>query len=234
MSDAHMPDTTIRVPRSMPYDADGDGDPNEVVLPYTWRDAEQACRRAVRWRVQCARQQGADTATLDCITFKSEQADLTIPNREGWMRIGWVIDPWVGGDLRIFWNPAANRVQVDRPPGRSKAGKPIVRQTTSLASSPDRTIPSVAIITVRDDTTVILKARPQYGVDRSVTAHHMSVVVPQPLDNEYFLWAMGVSAHTYNTMQLSADFWEWNVPERRDILIHEAHDLAARKAGKHR
>lgn len=232
MSDAHMPDTTIRVPRSMPYDADGD--PDEVVLPYTWQDVEQACRRAVRWRVQCARHQGADAHTLDRITFKSEQADLTIPNREGWMRIGWVIDPWVGGGHRIFWNPAANRVQVDRPPRRSRTAKPFVRQTTSPVSSPDGTTPSVAVITVRDDTTVILEARPQYGTDRSVMAHHMSVAVPPPSDNEYFLWAMGIATHTYNTLQLPAGFWERNASERRDILIKQAHELATRKAGKHR
>lgn len=70
------------------------------------------------------------------------------------------------------------------------------RREPAPAIPPNGTIPYVAAITVRDDTTVILKARPQYRSDRPVTTHHMSVVVPQPADNEHFLWAIGIAAHT--------------------------------------
>lgn len=152
-----------------------------------------------------------------------------MPEREGWMRIGWVADPWVGGSVRVFWNPGSDRVQVDCPPRRDR---PCSAAPMEMPTSPraDGTVNYVAVITVRDDTTVILQARPQYTGGGSVTARYMSVVVPPPSDNEYFLWAMRVAAHTHNTMYLPANFWERNVPERRVILIKEAHGLAARKA----
>jgi len=230
VTDAHMLDL-IRVPHNAPYWADDD-QPDDEILPHTMHQLEAAGQRAVTWRVQCAKVAGAKTDILNSITFSSRQEDLTMPDREGWMRIGWVADPWIGGSLRVFWHPGVDRVRVDRPP-RREAPRRAAAQEQSPSPRVDGKINYVAVIRIRDDGTVTLEVRPLYSGQPQSAARHMRIVVPDD-GNAYFAWAMEIAARTYNTVYLPGDFWERTMQERRDILIKLAHELAACKAGKHR
>jgi len=116
MTDAPMPDH-IRIPHTFPYWAD-DVPPEDDILPYTMPQLEAAGQRAVRWRVHCARVAGANSEILNGIAFTSKPEELRMPDREGWMCIGWVADPWVGGGLRVVWKPSSDQVRMDRPPPR--------------------------------------------------------------------------------------------------------------------
>jgi len=230
MTDAHMPDQ-IRVPHSQPYWAD-EAEPEDEILPYTVQQLHEAGQRSVTWRVQCARLKGAKMTILNSIAFSSKPEDLTSPDREGWMRIGWVVDPSVGGNLRVFWHPSANRVQVDRPPQRDASRTAVVHEQ---APSPmaDGTLMYVAVIRVLDDDTVTLEVRPLYSGEPQARTRHMRVVVPAD-GTEYFEWAMAIAARKHNTVFLPGDFWERPSRDRRDILVAEGHALAKERSEKRR
>lgn len=231
MTDAHMPDQ-IRIPHGPPSWADDDTDPADEILPFTVQQLYDAGRRAVTWRVQCARLEGAKPTILNDIAFSSKPEDLTAPDRAGWMRIGWVVDPSVGGSLRVFWKPSSDQVQMDRPPQR-KGHR--TDSTHEQAPSPmaDGTVMYVVVIRVLDDDTVTLEVRPLYSGEPQARTRHMCVVVPND-GSEYFDWAMAIATRAYNTVFLPGDFWERPSQDRRDILVAEGHALAKKRSQKRR
>lgn len=229
-ADAHMPDL-IRVPRAIPDLAEtSDWDPlDDDVLPYTQADLQDACRRAVAWREHVARSQGAGSELCASITYQSNPEDIARPDHAGWMRIGRVDDPWVGGMLRIFWHPASNRVQVDRPPQHQR----ILITSEPPVSTP--TVTYVAVIRVRhEDNLVTLRARPQHDPGETTANRAMAIAVPQPKGQTYWVWAMKVASRGYNPIQVPELFPLMSAAARRDILITHAYAIGARIARESR
>lgn len=193
----------IRIPRAMPDYRDFADDtvpwePGYDELPYTQADLDAALARALLWRQFVARRDGAPEDAIARIHTTSEPQDITRPDHDGWMRIGWVRDPaWLGGGLRVFWQPQSGRVKVDRPPP-SGPPEPVLADPTDTHA---------AIITVLDDDRVVLRVRPLWaGPFPTIGGHRIRVAIPHPEDDKYFLWAMTLAQHSYHTITIPAEF----------------------------
>lgn len=219
-ADGLMPDH-VRIPHRILDMAEG-SDRNPLpddVLPYTYKQIQDACRRAVAWRSHVAKSQGAGDALRACITFQSNTDTISRPDAAGWMKIGWIDDPWIGGKLRIFWHPGTNHVQVDRPP------QPRSMLIASTASDPGPTITVVATLNVRNDNLVTMHVHPLQSSEPIFI-----VVVPAPCHLPFWIWAIRTAAGTKRELRMPTTFWTLDAIERRDLLVQHAHMLASQIA----
>ncbi len=215
----------IRIPRETPdcQDFADDTVPWEAgydELPYQRSDLDAALARALWWRHFVVRRDGAPEDAIARIHITSEPQDITRSDREGWMKIGWVRDPaWLGGGLRVFWDPRNNRVQMDRPP---PPGPP----PPELVSPRDT---HVVRIDVGARERITLRVRPERTASgRTIGGHHIQLTIPHPEADTYFLWAMTIARHGYHTITIPDDFNLMPPPYRRQWLIDVVYRLAER------
>lgn len=219
-ADGLMPDH-VRIPHRIPEMAER---PNrhplsDDVLPYTYKQIQDACRRAVAWRLHVAKSQGAGAALRACITYQLNTDTISRPDAAGWMKIGWIDDPWIAGKLRIFWHPGTNHIQVDRPP------QPRSMLIASAAPDPRPTITVVATVSVRNDNLVTMLVRPLRSSEPIII-----VVVPAPRHQPYWIWAMRTASVKTRELRIPATFLTMDAIERRDLVVQQAFMLASRIA----
>lgn len=68
--------------------------PTEAVT-YPERAIRDACMRAVQWRQRCAMSAGCPQQAIDTMTYETNHTFN--PDPQGWVSLGWLSDPVIGG-----------------------------------------------------------------------------------------------------------------------------------------
>lgn len=88
----------------------------------------QALERALRYRRQLAVEAGHPPGNLDelitGVTFAPDA--VRADGRPSWLHIGRVFDAVIAEMLEVYWQPATDRVQIDRPQDWSPVPPPTI------------------------------------------------------------------------------------------------------------
>jgi len=174
--------------------------PDDNPLPFSFRDLEDACRRAAEYRKQ---QPGSWEVSYRV------QADVRA-DAGGWVQVGVITD--MGVDLRAYWHPETDRVRVERPPAPKTIDLPRPK-----APEPPPGVFQVRLKQAEND-----DARVRFvPLTANLPKHTISMTIRTPQDEslaDHWWWATRIISVYGAEISVPHDFPTRSADERKAIL----------------